>query len=50
VLYQMERLTEAKYQYSVTMGAPCVPFVESESWPNAKILGIAKVHVQEMNK
>jgi hypothetical protein len=50
VFYSMESPKEAKFKYSITGGALFVPFVEDEVWPNSKILGMAKAHVQEMDK
>lgn len=50
ILYQMESPKEARFQHGITGKALFVPFVESDAWPNAKILGIAKAHVQEMGK
>lgn len=47
----MESPNEAKFHYSVTgIRALVVLFVESEAWPNSKILGLAKAHVHEMSK
>lgn len=50
ILYGMESPAEAQFKYSLTGRALFVPFIESDVWPNAKILGMAKMHIHEMNK
>ena len=50
ILYQMESPKEARFHFGITGKALFVPFVETEAWPNSKILGVAKAHVQEMGK
>ena len=49
-LYKMDSPQEARYEYGITGGIIFVPFVENDVWTNAKILGMAKAHVQEMSK
>ena len=49
-LYKMDSPEKAKYSYGITGGTLFVPFVENDVWTNGKILGMAKAHVQEMNK
>ena len=49
-LYSMDSPAKARYEYGITGGTLFVPFVENDVWKNEKILGMAKMHVQEMNK
>ena len=49
-LYGMDSPAKAKFVYGITGGTLFVPFVENDVWKNDKILGMAKAHVQEMNK
>ena len=49
-LYKMESPQKARYEYGITGGILFVPFVENDVWTNAKILGMAKAHIQEMSK
>jgi hypothetical protein len=46
----MDSPAKAKFKYGITGGTLFVPFVENDVWKNDKILGMAKAHVQEMNK
>ena len=49
-LYTLASPEKARFEYGITGGALFVPFIENDVWKNDKILGMAKAHVQEMNK